>query len=319
VTEVHGEEFAREVVDAMREIGAVHPGHRGVHAKGTLCAAEFTPTPEASALSGAAHFAGPPVRAHVRFSNGAGDPEAPDYEPREGRGMAVKFYPPDTPTTDIVAITLPVFFVRDPDAFLEFVRARVPDPATGEVDMAKVGAFLGAHPEALAAATHVMTAEPPESYLTMAYNSLHAFGFTDGDGTLRFGRYRFDPEGGERTIPADEAASRGAHYLRDDLAARLAEGPACFTLSVQLAGEDDPIDDPTVAWPDGRERIEVGTLEVTGLAFDREQGDDVLVFDPTRVIDGIELSDDAILHFRSHAYAESVKRRSGAERTIGPY
>ena len=303
----------------MREIGAVHPGHRGVHAKGTLCAATFTPTPQAAGLSQAAHFAGPPVRAHVRFSNGAGDPEAPDFEPREGRGMAVKFYPPDTGTTDIVAITLPVFFVRDPDAFLEFVRARVPDPDTGEVDMGKVGAFLGAHPEALAAATHVMSAEPPESYLTMAYNSLHAFGFTDADGTLRFGRYRFEPEGGERTIPAAEAEARGAHYLREDLAARLEGGPARFTLLVQLAGEDDPVDDPTVAWPDTRERVEMGTLEITGLAFDREQDDDVLVFDPTRVIDGIELSDDAILHFRAHAYAESVKRRAGVERTIGPY
>jgi catalase len=312
--EQHGPEFARVVVDAMREIGAVHPGYRGVHAKGTLCAAQFTPTPGAAALSQAAHFAGPPVRAHVRFSNGAGDPEAPDYEPREGRGMAVKFYPPDAATTDIVAITLPVFFVRDPDAFLEFVRARVADPDTGEVDIAKIGAFLGDHPEAMAAATHVMTAEPPESYLTMAYNSLHAFGFTDEAGTLRFGRYRFEPEGGERTISTDAAEQRGAHYLREDLAARLDAGPARFTLLVQLAGEDDPVDDPTVAWPETRERVEMGTLEITGLAFDREQGDDVLVFDPTRVIEGIELSDDAILHFRSHAYAESVKRRSGVDR-----
>jgi catalase len=315
VTDSHGPDFARVVVDAMREIGAVHPGYRGVHAKGTLCGATFTPTPEAAALSQAAHFRGPPLRAHVRFSNGAGDPEAPDYEPREGRGMAVKFYPPDASTTDIVAITLPVFFVRDPDAFLEFVQARVADPDTGEVDVAKIGAFLGAHPEAMAAATHVMTAEPPESYLTMAYNSLHAYGFADGSGTLRFGRYRFEPEGGERTISAEEAERRGAHYLRDDLAARLAEGPARFTLRVQLAGEDDPVDDPTVAWPETREWVQMGTLEISGLAFDREQDGDVLVFDPTRVIDGIELSDDAILHFRSLAYAESVKRRSGVERS----
>jgi catalase len=50
---------------------------------------------------------------------------------------------------------------------------------------------------------------------------------------------------------------------------------------------------------------------VTGLAHDREQGDDVLVFDPTRVTDGIELSDDPILRFRPHAYAESVLRRTG--------
>lgn len=314
-TSAHGEEFAREVMDALQQSGAVHPGHRGVHAKGTLCAATFTPTPEAARLSVAPHLAGPPVRAHVRFSNGAGDPSAPDYEPREGRGMAVKFYPPDSPTTDIVAITLPVFFVRDPQGFLEFVHARVPDPETGEVDMGKVGAFIGAHPEALPAAQHVLTSEPPESYLRVAYNSLHAYGFVDGDGQLRFGRYRFEPEAGEAHLPADDAVRRGAHYLRDDLAERLAAGPARFALWVQLAGEDDPVDDPTLAWPDDRERVLLGTLEITGLAFDREQDGDVLVFDPTRVVPGIELSDDQILHFRAHAYAESVFRRAGVTRS----
>ena len=311
----HGEDFAREVVDALGQIGAAHPGHRAVHAKGTLCAATFTPTAAAAGLSRAAHFAGPPVRAHVRFSNGSGDPDAPDYEPREGRGMAVKLYPPDAPTTDIVALTLPVFFVRDPDAFLEFVHARVPDPETGEVDMHKVGAFLGAHPEALPAAQAVLMAEPPESYLTVAYNSLHAFGFVDDEDRLHFGRYRFEPEGGVATIPAEEAERRGAHYLRDDLAARLASGPARFALRVQLAGEDDPVDDPTQAWPDERTWVDMGSLEITALAFDREQDDDVLVFDPTRVGDGIELSADAILHFRAHAYAESVLRRSGVARS----
>lgn len=310
----HGADFAREVVDAMKLSGAVHDGHRAVHAKGTLCAATFTPTPQAANLSTAAHFQGEPVRAHVRFSNGAGNPDAPDYEPREGRGMAVKFYPPDSPTTDIVAITLPAFFVRDPESFLEFVRARTPDPETGEVDVAKVGAFLGDHPEAMTAATHVLTSEPPESYLRQAYNSLHSYGFVDGDGVLRFGRYRFEPELGVATIPVAEAEARGAHYLRDDLVARLEQEPARFTLSAQLAGEDDPVDDPTQPFPDEREWVELGTLEITGLAFDREQDGDVLVFDPTRVIDGLELSDDRILAFRAHAYAESVLRRTGVSR-----
>jgi catalase len=208
-----------------------------------------------------------------------------------------------------------VFFVRDPQSFLEFVEARVPDPETGELDMEKVGAFLGAHPEALAAAQAVISTQPPASYLRVAYNSLHAYGFVDVEDTLRFGRYRFEPEDGEATITPEEAEARGGHYLRDDLAARLAVGPARFTLWVQLAADDDPVDDPTQAWPDERERVRMGTLEVTGLAFDREQDGDVLVFDPTRVVDGIELSDDAILHFRAHAYAESVLRRSGVART----
>jgi catalase len=309
-----GEAMAREVVDAIGQIGGAHEGHRAVHAKGTLCAAVFTPTPEAAALSTAAHFRGPPVRAHVRFSNGAGDPDAPDYEPREGRGMAVKFYPEGAPTTDIVAITLPVFFVRDPEGFLEFVRARVPDPATGEPDMAKIGAFLGAHPEALAAAEHVMLSQPPESYLRQAYNSLHSYGFVNAEGALHFGRYRFEPEAGIAAIPVEDAQARGPHYLRDDLADRLARGPARFTLSVQLAEENDPVDDPTVPFPDDRPWVVLGTLQVTGLAFDREQDGDVLVFDPTRVIDGLRLSDAAILRFRADAYAESVLRRTGVAR-----
>ena len=40
----------------------------------------------------------------------------------------------------------------------------------------------------------------------------------------------------------------------------------------------------------------------------------MLVFDPTRVTDGIELSADPILHIRPDAYAVSVERRSGARR-----
>ena len=58
----------------------------------------------------------------------------------------------------------------------------------------------------------------------------------------------------------------------------------------------------------------MGTLEITGPETEREQGDDVLVMDPTRVTDGIEPSDDPILHIRSHAYSVSVERRSGIPR-----
>ena len=49
---------------------------------------------------------------------------------------------------------------------------------------------------------------------------------------------------------------------------------------------------------------------------ERETGADVMVMDPTRVTDGIELSDDPILHVRSHAYSVSVERRSGVQRPV---
>ena len=306
--------LATEAVDAIQEIAGRHDGFRAVHAKGTLCAATFTPAPEARELSRAAHFQGDEVRAHVRFSNGSGNPEGPDSEPREGRGMATKFYLPDGSTTDIVAITLPAFFVRTVEAFLEFTRARRPDPETGEPDPEAIGAFIEAHPESLTAAGAVITATPPESYLRCAYNSLHAFRFLDADGGSRFVRYRWEPEAGEANIDAADAEGLGPDYLQEDLAERLASGPGAFSLTVQIAGEGDDVDDPTVPWPEDRPTATLGRLEITGLAHDREQGDDVLVFDPTRLTDGIEPSDDEILNFRTHAYAESVLRRSGVAR-----
>ena len=62
-----------------------------------------------------------------------------------------------------------------------------------------------------------------------------------------------------------------------------------------------------------RHHGEVARIELTGVEKDREQSpDDVLVFDPTRVIDGIETTEDPVLLFRPRAYAVSVERRSGA-------
>ena len=307
-------ELARQAVDAINAITGEHPGHRAAHAKGTLCAATFMPAPDARDLSRAAHFRDGPVRAHVRFSNGSGDPAAPDFEPREGRGMATKFYLPDGSTTDVVAITLPAFFVNTVDGFFDFCRARTPDPATGEPDPAAIGKFLEQHPEALTAGAAVLAAMPPESYLQCTYNSLHAYRFVDDSGARRYGRYRWEPEAGEASISVEDAEARGPDYLQDDLATRLAAGPAAFTLTVQVAEDGDPVDDPSIPFPDERPWVTLGRIDITGLAHDREQGGDVLVFDPTRVTDGIELSDDPILRFRTHAYAESVVRRTGVAR-----
>ncbi|MEA2398492.1 MAG: catalase [Thermoleophilaceae bacterium] len=301
------------LVDAINDLTGRHHGFRAAHAKGTLCAGEFTPAAAAGELTRAAHMQGDPVRVSVRFSNGSGDPGAPDGERRDGRGMAIKFYLPDGSTTDIVAITIPVFFVRTPEDFLGFTQARKPDPETGEIDMEKVGAFLGEHPETAAALQLILpTFVPPVSYATCLFNSLHAFQLVNESGEGRFVRYRIEPEAGAQAVPEDEIDGLSPDYLQDEIRDRLARGPVRFTLMARLAGEGDPLDDPTVAWPDERELVELGRLELTGLDTSREVGDDILVFDPTRVTDGIELSDDQILRVRSPAYSVSVERRSGA-------
>jgi catalase len=298
------------LVDALGELYGRHPGHRAAHAKGTLCAATFTPTPAARGLSRAAHLQGDAVRAHVRFSNGSGDPGASDTA-RDGRGMAVKFYLPDGHTTDIVALTLPVFFTRTPEDLIAFNHARAPDPGTGEPDLARVGAFLEEHPETMAAIQHALSARPPASYLQVAYHGIHAFCFEGPEGR-RFGRYDLLPREPIATLDDEQAQASAPDYLQQELADHLQRGPARFGLEVALAEDGDPIDDPTAPWPAERERVQLGDLEITGLAFDRERDGDVLVFDPTRVTDGIGLSDDRILLARPGAYSVSVARRTGA-------
>jgi catalase len=289
--------LAEEIVDAINEISGVHPGHRAAHAKGTLMTGTFTGA--GTDLTTAPHLQGEPVRVTARFSNGGGDPGIPDYA-REGRGMAVKFYLPDGAKTDIVALTLPCFFVRTPEDFLEFTRARK-DPERLMPD------WLGAHPEALTAIQAALSADPPASYATCAYNSIHSFRWIDAQGGTRFVRYRWEPEAGEQTLSPEDAKARGRDYLQEDL---LARGESAFRLTAIIATEEDVVDDPTVAWPEERERVEVGRLVVEGPELERERGGDILVFDPTRVIDGIELSDDAILRFRGPAYSVSVERRT---------
>ena len=305
------DELAEQVVDAINDIAGDHPGHRAAHAKGTLLHGSFTGAD--AGLTTAAHMGDVTVPVTARFSNGGGDPAIPDYA-KEGRGLAVKFYLPDGSKTDIVCLSLPCFFVRTPEDFLDFTVARKPDPETGQPDFEKVGAWLQKHPEAGPAIQAALSSDPPESYATVVYNSIHSFRWTAPDGTERWVRYRFEPEAGERTLSEEDARALGRDYLQEEI---LGRDVAAFRFVVVIAGEDDAVNDPTVAWPADRETVEVGRLELSGPDLEREQGDDILVFDPTRVTDGIDLSEDPILRFRPRAYAASVTRRSGAPAPAG--
>ena len=274
-----------------------------------LCSGTFTATPAAAGLSRAPHLQGDTLPAHVRFSNGSGDPTAADGG-RDARGIGVKITLPGGGTTDIVGLSLPVFFVRTPEDLIAFNEARRPDPATGGPDLEKVGAFLAEHPETVPAVTAAITAATPASYAQVTFHSLHAYGFVAADGTVRHGRYRLVPAAGEATLTDDETAESAPDFLREELADRLADGPATLLLEVELAADGDPIVDPTAAWPDGRERVTIGELTVSALAFDRDVDGDILVFDPTRVPDGIELTADPILLARPGAYSISVANRT---------
>ena len=308
--------MSERLVEAINAVSGRYARARAAHAKGIVCEGTFRAYPEAAALTRAPHMQGDTLRATVRLSNGSGNPHARDAA-REGRGIAVKLYLDDGSRTDMLAITRPVFFVRTPEDFVAFMEALVPDPDTHHPDPQKIGPFLEQHPEALAAIQAVLVTPPPQSYGSVRYHGIHAYRWIAPDGGERWVRHIWEPVAGVATVPDEEAADLGSDYLQDDLMERLDRGETLeFDLHVQIAGEADDPDDPTVAWPDEREVVRVARLSVTGLDTERERDGDVLVFDPTRVTDGIELSDDQILRARPGAYSVSVERRSGAPRPV---
>lgn len=303
---------AEEIVAALHTVHGEHAGFRAAHAKGSCCTGTFTATPDAANLTRAAHMQGEPVPVTIRFSNGSGAPAMPDYARGDGRGVAVKFHVPGGEVADIVGLSLPVFFARTPEDFLEFLAATRRDPATNQPDLARIGAFLEKHPEttsALEAAGGVLYS----SYLRCVFNGLHAFKLVDADGNGRWMRWRLEPEDGAELIDNETARAGGRDYLQDDLRARLSQGPAVFRLLFRMAEDEDSLVDPTSPWPESRETIYAGRLEVTTVVEDQKSGCEDLVFDPTTVVDGIELSDDPILHARSSAYAVSIARRKGVK------
>jgi len=298
--------LAVRVVDSMERMSGRHPGYRRSSARGAGFRGTFTPTGTAAALTTAAHLQTRPVPVTVRFSNSEGNPHTPDTAPVT-RGMATRFHLHDGSDTDLVALTVPRFVASTPKEFLELTEALRPDPVTRQPDLARVHTFVGAHPHLAEAVAQ----QPPipVSYASAAYWAIHAFIWVDAAGVRRPVRYRWEPEAGRAALTADEAATRTAHYLTDELHRRLEHESVAFDLRIQRAEPDDPTHDPSTVWPDHRREFTAGRLEITAPADDQDPWN-TQAFNPTRVTPGIQLSDDPILAFRAHAYAESHLRRS---------
>jgi catalase len=298
-----------QLVAAMRALAGSHPGFRPVHAKGIVCAGTFRGAPDALRITKASHLQGNAVPAVIRFANSSGNPAVHDGV-ASVRSLAVKFQLPDGKNADILANSVEGFPARTPEEFLAFLRAQLPDPATGQPVPDAVPRFLGSHPAARAFIERLTQKPVPASYGQASYHAEHAFRFTAADGSTRFGRYRWIPEAGEAFLSPDDGSTRSANFLREELESRLRNGPVAFRLFFQLAGENDPTDDVTALWPADRPIVELGRLEVTGISPTSAADERRMVFDPTNVTDGIDLSADPILLARSAAYSISYDQRS---------
>jgi len=299
-----------EAVASFEKRFGDHDGFRRLHAKGWLYRGTFTATPAAVELTRAVVFNGDPVDVVARLSNGGGNPKHPDYAP-DVRGLAVTFSR-GAGAFDIVAQSAPRFPVRSLDRMVELVLAGDPSP-TG---LLKLAAFTAKDPLTTVPAlgANLAALKPPRSYAEQRYFAVHAFVWVNADGERRAVRYTWEPAAGVHFLSAKAAKALGPDYLHDEFDRRLKSEPVRFTLKVQIAEDGDNTADPTVQWPASRTTIEAGTLELVAPETERETGGDILVFDPTRVVDGIELSDDPLLTVRSRVYSESVRRRTGITR-----
>jgi len=295
-----------EVVDAMNKVFGEQHGFRAVHAKGIVVEGSFKASPEAKALSLASLFDGNTVPVTARFSNNGGFPTIPDGSPDANpHGMAVKFHLADGSDADMVTNSFKVFPVATAaelrDLFLA-VAASPPDAPKPT----KIERFVAEHPSVAAASATIAT---PDSFATEEYHGLNAFLLVNKAGQKQPVRFVWVPERVVHIDPA-EAAKRPADFLMNEIPARLKGGPVMFHLTAQLADPGDPTNDPTKAWPEGRKVVDLGVLTLDKAVPNSMEVEKTLLYLPSQLTDGIEISDDPMISIRDGAYALSFSRRS---------
>ncbi len=101
----------------------------------------------------------------------------------------------------------------------------------------------------------------------------------------------------------------GPDYLSEEIRERVKRGPVQFKLLAQVAEAGDPVDNPTVVWPETRKKVELGTINITKAVADSQAAEKKLLFVPGALVPGIEAADPMIA-VRSAAYIVSLSRRA---------
>jgi catalase len=300
-----------QIVDAFNGVfGKQHPGVRANHAKGIDLQGVFKPSDSASSVSTAPHLQKTTVPIIVRFSDFGGNIMVPDADGQASpRGMSIKFHLPDGSDTDIVAHSYNGFPVATADELREFLIA-LGSSGPGAAKPTPLDVFINSHP--ITKKFLESQIPPPVSYGTVSYFGVNAFKFTNASGKITFGRYQILPVDGDKSLPKEDVAKADPDYLSKEIRNRVAQGPVRFKLLLEIAGPDDNLDDPSIAWPQTRTKLELGTIEITGMVADNAVSERQLLFLPAALPAGIDPQDPMIV-VRSAAYAVSYGRRSKME------
>jgi catalase len=278
---------------------------RAVHTKGIILEGTFTPDPGAKSIVMTSIFAGKTLPAVARFSLFAGVPTLPDNDDAASPvGLALKIKAPDGDDFDIVTFQHRDFIVSTFDEFAIFLRAvgaTKPDtPHPNPIEQ-----FLANHPHAkefLGSRTY------PSSYAEARYWSINSVKFTNAKAKSSFVRYTLIPHAREHYLSPDERKSKTANYLNDEIAARVGKEPIMFDWYAQIAEKGDKIADPSIAWPDNRKRVKLGTFTLTKMFDNSAEADKALMFLPGQPHAGVAPA-DPMLVMRNTAYPISLGQR----------
>ncbi|WP_176131542.1 catalase [Burkholderia cepacia] len=294
---------------------------RVVHARGTGAFGEFVPSADISDLTTAKVFApGTKTPVFVRFSTVMGYRGSPE-QARDPRGFAVKFYT-EQGNWDLVGINLPIFFIRDAIKFPDFVHANKPSAVTGVQDANLAFDFFAHAPEATSMLTRLYSIEGmPDSYRNMDGYGVHAFKFVNADGKYTYVKFHWKSAQGMHGLrPKDIPGSIGADWnlMTNDLYGALKAGNAPkWDLYIQVlkpseldAFDFNPLDD-TKVWTGVPER-KIGTLTLNRVPDNYFESTEESAFAPSRMVPGIEPSEDRMLQGRMFSYADTQMYRLGA-------
>jgi catalase len=296
-------------IDEFQRVNGVYPGFRRNHAKGLCLEGVFESNGRGARLSRASIFAPGRIGVVGRFALAGGQPYIADA-PTITRSMAIRFVTPDGEEWRTGVNDLPVFPAATPQALYDLLGASAPDPVTEKPDPAKMKDFLARYPETAQALAMIQAQPVASGFANATYNSLDAFRFIDQAGhatPVRWSMVPVQPFAAAQ-LDADHADK---NYLFDALMNDLRLQPLQWHLIVTIGLPQDPTDDATIAWPPGRETVDVGILTVERLVGEAAGICRTINFDPLVLPDGIAPSDDPLLSARSAVYARSFFLRAG--------
>ena len=296
---------------------------RVVHAKGSGAYGTLTITNDISKYTKAKIFSavGKKTECFLRFSTVAGERGAADAE-RDVRGFAMKFYT-DEGNWDLVGNNTPVFFVRDPYKFSDFIHTQKRDPKTNLRSNTAMWDFWSLSPESLHQVTILFSDRGlPKTLRHMNGYGSHTYSFINSQNERFWVKFHFKTLQGIQCMTDEESTKligqdRESHQR--DLFHAIEKGDfPKWRMMVQVMTEAqaektsyNPFD-LTKVWPHKEfPLIEVGIMELNknpeNYFADVEQS----AFSPANVVPGISQSPDKMLQFRIFSYADAHRYRLG--------